>query len=188
MTPNMSLRPVIPTSKEDEEALYQMRIACGWDAPRVSAWMKDIESGQRLLWFIVISSEGDSVSTEDKKDGILVGMIALVLENENNTRNSFSLSKFGTAQICSLFVYPQYRRGGLGKAAFLEVEEHARKLGVKMILLQTGTYENNNVPRYEKLGYQQVEVVPDWWAADWLAVGVVPTAENSSATFMEKWL
>lgn len=63
--------------------------------------------------------------------------------------------------IIALGVLPQYQGGGIGKALISIVEEKAKKLSKKRILVSTS---NDNLPAlafYQLMGYQIFEVAPN---------------------------
>lgn len=130
--------------------------------------------------------EGDDHRRETAREEI-VGMAALTLEYEDTKGHGASFSKHQSVEICSLFVYPQYRGAGIGRQAFVAVEEHAKRMGAKTVLLKTGTFERN-IPWYQRMGYSAFAVVPDYWTGWALSVGKPTTEEFTSATFMSKEL
>lgn len=113
--------------------------------------------------------EGDDHRRETAREEI-VGMAALTLEYEDTKGHGASFSKHQSVEICSLFVYPQYRGAGIGRQAFVAVEEHAKRMGAKTVLLKTGTFERN-IPWYQRMGYSAFAVVPDYWTGWALSVG-----------------
>lgn len=54
--PNVYYRPVTaPISPADFQALQAMTIASGWNFGRISTWINEVSTGQRLMWFIYLS-------------------------------------------------------------------------------------------------------------------------------------
>jgi ribosomal protein S18 acetylase RimI-like enzyme len=54
--PSLYYRPIIaPISPNDIELLRAMRVASGWYYERIPAWINEIATGQRLMWFIYLS-------------------------------------------------------------------------------------------------------------------------------------
>ena len=59
------------------------------------------------------------------------------------------------AEIKRMYVRPQYRGHGIGRAVLLALEEQARRLGVSVVLLETGTSQPEALALYERQGYQR---------------------------------
>ena len=52
-----------------------------------------------------------------------------------------------------LYVAPEYRRRGLGRALLTEVEQHGRAVGASHVWLETSNVNVPGVRAYERLGY-----------------------------------
>ena len=60
-----------------------------------------------------------------------------------------------TAEIKRMYVRPQFRGQGIGRAVLQVLEEHARALGASRLLLETGTSQPEALALYEQQGYRQ---------------------------------
>jgi GNAT superfamily N-acetyltransferase len=61
-----------------------------------------------------------------------------------------------TAEIKRMFVRPGGRGRGIGRALLGELERHARALGVRRMLLETGGKQREALVLYERAGYVPV--------------------------------
>ena len=83
-----------------------------------------------------------------RSDGMLVGFISYL-----------PLQK--ALLIAALAVLPNYQGAGIGKALIQKVEEKARKLSKRKILVSTSNDDLPALAFYQKLGFQIVEVKPN---------------------------
>ena len=63
-------------------------------------------------------------------------------------------------QVCELkrmFVLPQFRGQGVGKALARKIIENARTMGYECIRLDTGNFWTAAIQLYESLGFQRIE-------------------------------
>ncbi|KAG9018971.1 hypothetical protein FRB90_007735 [Tulasnella sp. 427] len=181
-TPEIHLRPWIvdpAPSEADVKELHNQRIICGWHSERVPVWQEEIRSGARLIWFIHIQTpEGLSETT---------GMISLNLSDPVD----LSIANLRApppntgdrVEIGSLFVYPKYRRRGIGEAAMLELERKAEEVGAGTITVNTMAL-GEVLRRYERMGYRQYKRERKYKLEDVLAMGL--TEEHCDAAFLEK--
>jgi GNAT superfamily N-acetyltransferase len=173
--PEIFLREITtaPPSESDVEELREMRTACGWYVKEIPKWLREVQAGTMLLFFIYLNP------------GKPVGMIALNLVSETD----LSLASFHTAgrvEICSLFVYHEYRRIGVGAAAFTKLEDLARDMGAKVATVNTSA-PSPLVKRYEKVGYRQYKEPKQLYSVEDLAkLGF--TEEYTYAAYLEKSL
>lgn len=80
-------------------------------------------------------------------------------------------------QVCELkrmFVLPQFRGQGAGKALARQLIEDAREIGYECMRLDTGSFLTAAVHLYESLGFQRIEPYND-----------VPEEVQKIAVFME---
>ncbi|SDB93413.1 Acetyltransferase (GNAT) family protein [Sanguibacter gelidistatuariae] len=63
----------------------------------------------------------------------------------------------GAHEVKRVFVGQDYRRRGLAGQLLGALEDHARELGVRRLVLQTGVRQPEAVELYERLGWQPVE-------------------------------
>lgn len=120
----------------------------GWvHPPSIDAarayWQRIADSearGERCWWVI-----------EDA--GRLVGSAQLVTEGPENGR--------WRAEVCKVMVHPGARRRGFGRRLMQAAEAEARRLGKRLILLDTNT-DSPAQRLYEGLGWQVCGVMPDY--------------------------
>jgi putative acetyltransferase len=61
-----------------------------------------------------------------------------------------------TGEIKRMYVAPAARGGGIGARILAELERHARELGIRRLLLETGERQAEAVRLYERAGYARV--------------------------------
>jgi GNAT superfamily N-acetyltransferase len=153
-----------------------MRIACGWSVEEIPNWLRQVAGGTRLLFFIYPSSSA-------KAKGRPAGMISLNLVSEKD-RTLADFHNTGRVEISSLFVYHEYRKTGVGAAAFNKLEEKARDMGAKVVTVNTQA-PSPLVQRYERIGYNQYkEPKKIYPVVDILKLGL--TEEYCFAAYLEK--
>jgi GNAT superfamily N-acetyltransferase len=173
--PQVVLREILSSPPErDMEELRAMRIACGWHVEEIPNWLRQVETGTRLLFFVYPGSSAE---------GKPAGMISLDLLSEKD----LSMADFrntGRVEISSLFVYKEYRRTGMGAAAFTKLEDKAREMGAKVAVVNT-MLKGPNLQRYEKIGYKQYkEPKKVYVVGDLLRLGL--TEDHAYAAYLEK--
>ena len=62
-----------------------------------------------------------------------------------------------TAEAKRMFVEPDYRGMGVGRALLARLEEAARRLGVRRLVLETGIYQEAAIALYRHAGFTQVD-------------------------------
>ena len=72
----------------------------------------------------------------------------------------------GTWDMYWLAVAPQLHGKGIGTALIGAAEQHIRSLNGRMILIETSSSANYEAARalYEKLGYTNVSIIPDFYS------------------------
>ncbi|TCZ59761.1 GNAT family N-acetyltransferase [Roseicella aquatilis] len=98
----------------------------------------DVAAGRRLLlaaW----------------RDGTLVGTVQLVLAMPQNQPHR--------ADVAKLLVHPEARRAGLGRALMTRVEQEARRLGRRLLVLDTLAGSAGEA-LYRAMGWQEVGAIP----------------------------
>ena len=78
-------------------------------------------------------------------DGELVGCAALRRHDD------------GTVELKRMYVRPAYRRRGLARQLLSAIEDRARALGYRRLLLETGSKQPEAVALYESHGYRRAE-------------------------------
>ncbi len=71
----------------------------------------------------------------------------------------------GVWNLLFLGVLPEARRQGIALALVVEVEKRLRVQGARMLLIDTSTEPPMAAARalYERLGYERVGLIPDYW-------------------------
>jgi GNAT superfamily N-acetyltransferase len=62
-----------------------------------------------------------------------------------------------TAEAKRIYVEPDYRGKGVGRAVLARLEAAARELGVKRLVLETGVYQEAAIALYRRAGFTQVD-------------------------------
>lgn len=137
------------------DALARLLVDCieagasiGWVRPpsRAAArayWERIAAStarGERCWWVI---ADSDSI----------LATAQLVVDGPENGRLR--------AEVCKVMVHPDARRRGHGQALMRAAEAEARRLGKRLILLDTNT-DSPAQRLYESLGWQVCGVMPDY--------------------------
>lgn len=68
----------------------------------------------------------------------------------------------GTAELKRMFVVPRWRGLGISSRILHTLEEHAAGLGVKRLLLETGTRQTEALALYERAGYARIPLFGDY--------------------------
>ena len=71
----------------------------------------------------------------------------------------------GVWNLLFLGVLPEARRQGVARALVADVERQLRAQGARMLLIDTSTEPPMTAARalYERLGYERVGLIPDYW-------------------------
>jgi putative acetyltransferase len=62
-----------------------------------------------------------------------------------------------TAEVKRMYVEPDERGRGVGRAVLTALEQAARQLGVQRLVLETGTYQHAAIALYTRVGFVQTE-------------------------------
>jgi putative acetyltransferase len=62
-----------------------------------------------------------------------------------------------TAEAKRMYVEPDYRGKGVGRAVLARLEAAARELGVKRLVLETGVYQDAAIALYRRAGFTEVD-------------------------------
>ena len=68
------------------------------------------------------------------------------------------------AELKRMYVRPGYQGQGLGQMILAHLEEHARSLGIPIMRLETGIYQESAIRLYERMGYHQRPSFADYRA------------------------
>ncbi|KAG8922575.1 hypothetical protein FRC01_013860 [Tulasnella sp. 417] len=181
-SPDIQLRPwvVVPEPSEaDVEELTKQRITCGWHSERIPMWKEEVQSGTRYVWFIHLLTPTGLTET--------AGMISLYLYDPSDlsvaNMRALPSQVGGRVEIGALFIYPKYRRQGIGEAAIRGLEQKAAEVGATTITMNTMAL-SENVRRYERMGYRQYKKEKKYLLQDILGLGL--TEDYCYAAFLEK--
>jgi GNAT superfamily N-acetyltransferase len=70
------------------------------------------------------------------------------------------------AELKRMYVRPDYQGQGLGQMILAHLEDHARSLGIPIMRLETGIYQEAAIRLYERMGYRQRPSFGDYRAGD----------------------
>jgi GNAT superfamily N-acetyltransferase len=59
------------------------------------------------------------------------------------------------AEVKRMYVRPEHRSKGLGRAVLRRLEEHARQSGIGLLRLETGIYQTEAIRLYEHYGFRR---------------------------------
>ncbi|WP_394834673.1 GNAT family N-acetyltransferase [Pendulispora rubella] len=68
----------------------------------------------------------------------------------------------GTAELKRMFVVPRWRALGISRHILHTLEEHAAGIGVKRMLLETGTRQKEALSLYERAGYSRIPLFGEY--------------------------
>jgi putative acetyltransferase len=77
---------------------------------------------------------------------------------------AFTLLDHGTAEVKRMYVAPEVRGQGAGRAVLDRLETTARSLGVDRLVLETGIHQHDAIRLYERAGFTRVECWGDYAA------------------------
>jgi len=69
---------------------------------------------------------------------------------------AFRLYENQTAEIKRMFVKPSHRRSGLAKSILVSLEERAKTLGCKRLVLETSPSFSSAVALYRSIGFREI--------------------------------
>lgn len=61
-----------------------------------------------------------------------------------------------TGELKRMFVAPEARRRGVGRGVLTALELHARELGLRRLVLETGVRQHEAMAMYERAGYDRI--------------------------------
>src|SRR5258708_7220682 len=61
-----------------------------------------------------------------------------------------------TGELKRMYVAPAARRAGVGRGLLAELERHARLLGLRRVVLETGVLQHEAMGLYERAGYAHI--------------------------------
>jgi GNAT superfamily N-acetyltransferase len=149
------IRRLNPLTATDIEALADTLVACvaagasvGWVRP------PSLDTA-RAFWRGVAAgiARGERLCWGAEQGGRLVGTVSLVVAQPENGAHRADLAK--------LMVHPEARRLGLAKALMDAAEHEARRLGKRLLVLDTNT-DSPAESLYAQRGWQRCGVMPDY--------------------------
>jgi GNAT superfamily N-acetyltransferase len=118
--PKCSLTPINLHDESQFEELRQQRVICGWDdtPAYIKGWRNAMDAKLKSLFWINLNT----TKTESKTVGhISLDSEALPPDPE------LALANRSVMTISTFFIFPEYRAGGIGKAAMRLLEDIATK-------------------------------------------------------------
>jgi putative acetyltransferase len=90
--------------------------------------------------------------------------VFLVLRDEDRAVGCGGICRFdGTrAELKRMYVVPGARGQGLGRTLLVELEEHARRLGYRGVVLETGDRQAQALGLYTSSGYEPIPCYPPY--------------------------
>ncbi|MFY0690362.1 MAG: GNAT family N-acetyltransferase [Paracoccaceae bacterium] len=91
------------------------------------------------------------------------GALHLALGEEDRMIGCVFLKMIGAdaCEIKRLYVTPDARGSGLGRALMESILTEAQRLGAKRVLLDTGVYDKAAQALYRKLGFREIDYYPE---------------------------
>ncbi|HEY4370180.1 MAG TPA: GNAT family N-acetyltransferase [Steroidobacteraceae bacterium] len=85
----------------------------------------------------------------------------------------------GIAEIKRMFVVPAYRGRGIAGQVLAQLEVHARELGVRQLVLETGVRQPESIAVYRRAGFDEIPLFGEYLNSPltslcmgkWLAAG-----------------
>ena len=100
----------------------------------------------------------DTLETLSKENVYFLGAY-----NENELCGCCAVKFFQDyAELKRLFINPAYRGKGIAKTLIEKLEDHAFKLGIKVIKTETGTLQTEAIHLYKKLDYKKIGPFGDY--------------------------
>ena len=62
-----------------------------------------------------------------------------------------------TAEVKRMFSEPRLRGTGVGRAVLVALEQHARQLGARRLVLETGIHQHAAIALYRRAGFEQID-------------------------------
>lgn len=151
----MNVRHLANPSPAQLDGLARLLIECVAAGASIG-WVRTPSPAAALaFWQGVAASEarGERCWWVIEQNGAVLGTAQLVTDGPENGRQR--------AEICKLMVHPDARRRGLAQTLMRAAEAEARRLGRRLILLDTNT-DSPAQRLYESLGWQLCGVMPDY--------------------------
>lgn len=86
------------------------------------------------------------------------------------------------AEIKRMYVVPEARRSGIGRAILRALEDEARRLGVAALILETGSRQPAAIAMYEAEGFQRCPCWGDYLASPLAVCFAKPLVEGAIIT------
>jgi GNAT superfamily N-acetyltransferase len=152
-TIQLRLFEVNPPSESDLADLRAQRIACGWKVETIPQWVKEVQEGHRLMWFICEKAQESSHTMES------IGMISLNLYDPEDPSianlRAPDAQRGDRVEISLLFVYPKHSGKGVGGQAIRYLEDLGREMGARVVTMNTAIGTHILEWYKGKLGYKE---------------------------------
>ncbi|KAH8681578.1 hypothetical protein BX600DRAFT_26435 [Xylariales sp. PMI_506] len=174
------LIPWDPTSEQQVERMYDQRVACGWRAEEVPAWVESAKSGKRIFYWVILTDKAvgrnemlemhlkaypkeaafltdtaqEIYSTPRQPTGEEfnpIGHVALEVHSGEEDEK-LGLPPKGAVWIHGLYISYVLQNAGLGAAAMDHIETVAAQapLNGKMVVIDTIAAEMQLRPEVTK--------------------------------------
>jgi GNAT superfamily N-acetyltransferase len=136
----LAIVPIDPT--RDGPRVKWLRELCGWSAESVDLWMT-LHPHDRITYLAYIPDDPEPV-----------GMGALKLHDDQYGQPHMACKALGIAESAAIYVRPEYRGKGYGKRIVTFIDEEAKRLGLKMVCMNTSAVFEHSIAIYRSLGYK----------------------------------
>ncbi len=88
-----------------------------------------------------------------------------VIRHDNLPAGCGGVKLFGAeyGEVKRMYVRPEFRGLGLGKAMLAYLAEFARNSGVPILRLETGIHQAEAIALYERFGFRRIPPFGDYW-------------------------
>ncbi|MBK4347168.1 GNAT family N-acetyltransferase [Lacisediminihabitans changchengi] len=143
-----------------------------WEDPRAAALRDGMEDEMNALYGPLSSSLGESVMEQLRVGlNVLPGTIAAtVLAIDGDTAigqaglrpHAADASGVPSLEVKKVFIGPEHRGRGASRVLMTALEDAARDLGIRRLVLQTGPLQPAAIALYEKIGYVAIAPYPPY--------------------------
>jgi GNAT superfamily N-acetyltransferase len=122
------------------------------DSPDASGLIQELESNLNSLRYPTESRHGYSIEKLIRE-----GVAFFVTRYRGETAGCGGVQIFGVeyGEIKRMYVRPQYRQLGLGKAMIRHVKQYVLERSVNVLRLETGIYQTEAIGLYEWCGFKR---------------------------------
>jgi GNAT superfamily N-acetyltransferase len=154
VTEAIRVRRVQGPSETDLAGLTDVLIDCVEGGASVSFMLPLTESKARVFWRETLEScaRGERALWVAEERGAMLGTVQLVLDLPENQPHR--------GEIAKMLVTRAARRRGVGAALLVAAEEHARRIGRTLLVLDTANVDAERL--YEAHGWQRCGRIPGY--------------------------